>query len=259
MNQPLQSEKIAALLNRPMKVLTYSSVDSTNSEAKRLIANGLSEPCLIAAETQTAGRGRLGRSFYSPTSSGLYMSLIFHPHAPASEWIAITSAAAVAVCLAIEELSGLSPKIKWVNDIYIGDRKICGILTEAVSDSFGTLMKSVIVGIGVNLSTVSFPDTLAERAASLYPNGQPPFSRNRLAAAIANTLSGLTDNLTDRDWLASYRKRSYLDGKGITYIENGISHSAVALGIDAHGGLIVENDDGDRLTLTSGEVTVRLK
>lgn len=256
MKPSFSSEAITALLDRPMRVWTYSTVDSTNNEAKRLIANGLNEPALLITDTQTAGKGRLGRSFYSPSETGLYMSLVLHPNAAVSEWIAITSAAAVAVCLAIEKLSGLCPKIKWVNDIYTDGRKICGILTEAVSDPQSGLMKSVIVGIGVNLTTLSFPDEIADRASSLYTDAPPPFTHTELAAAITNELLQITAHLSDGSWLPLYRVRAYLDGKEIVYIENGIAHNALAVGIDEHGGLIIR-ENGVSKVLSSGEVTVR--
>lgn len=259
MNRLLTPERVSALLDRPMRVLTYDTIDSTNTEAKRLIADGLTDPSLLVADSQTAGKGRLGRSFYSPAESGLYMSVILHPNAPPSEWISITSAAAVAVCLAVEALSGLSPSIKWVNDVYIDDRKVCGILTEAVTDPASGRMLSVIIGIGLNLSTVSFPDEIANRASSLYTDSKPPFSREALAAAIANNLCALADDLPSGTWLPLYRKRSFLDGKPICYIENSIAHTAVAIGIDDHGGLIVEDEAGCRRTLSSGEVTVRIR
>lgn len=258
MNQALCSKEISALLDRPMRVLTYDSIDSTNNEAKRLAADLSGQPTLIAAELQTAGRGRLGRSFYSPAQTGLYMSILLCPNAPLSEWITITSAAAVAVSLAIEELSGLRPSIKWVNDLYLGDRKVCGILTEAVTDPTDRGMKHLIVGIGVNLSTVFFPEELASRAASLYRETIPPFTRNALAAAIANHLFELIDGLSKRTWLPLYRERAYLDGKAIIYYENGQAYTALAVGIDECGGLIVEDETGSRRTLTSGEVTVRV-
>lgn len=256
MKPSISPEAIASLLDRPIRVFGYDTIDSTNNQAKRMIADGLTDPALLVADTQTAGKGRLGRSFYSPSETGLYMSLALHPNAPASEWISITSAAAVAVCLAIEKLSDRKPQIKWVNDIYMDDRKICGILTEAVSDLSSGLMKSVIVGIGVNLSTLSFPDELANRASSLYTDALPPFTREELAAAIANELLGLAEHLSDGEWLSLYRRRAYLDGKEIVYIENGISHTALAVGIDEQGGLIIE-ENGIRRALTSGEVTVR--
>lgn len=258
MNEHLSPDKIASLLDRPMKVLVYDEIDSTNNEAKRLAIAGLTEPTLLIADRQTAGKGRLGRSFYSPAESGLYMSVLLHPNAPPAEWIAITSAAAVAVCLAIEGLCDLKPSIKWVNDLYLSDRKVCGILTEAISDHTSGLMKSVIVGIGLNLSTVGFPDEIADRAASLFCGSPPPFTRSELAAAIVNRLLALADDLSKGTWLEFYRRRAYLDGKPITYYENGIARSALAIGIDDRGGLIVEDEAGTRRTLSSGEVTVRL-
>lgn len=256
MNSTNLTEAITPLLCRPIRVFTYSTIDSTNNQAKRLIANGLNEPALLIADTQTAGKGRLGRSFYSPSETGLYMSLVLHPNAAASKWISITSAAAVAVCFAIEKLSGLSPKIKWVNDIYIGERKICGILTEAVSDPHSRLMTSVVIGIGVNLTTSAFPDEIANRASSLYTDAPSPFTRAELAAAITNELLALANHLADGKWLSPYRARAYLDGKEIVYFENGISHQAIAVGVDEQGGLIIE-ENAVRKVLTSGEVTVR--
>ncbi len=254
----LSPEGIGAFLTHPLKVITFSSVDSTNSEAKRQISAGLTDPLLLAAECQTAGKGRMGRSFYSPSSTGLYMSLVLHPDTPASEWISITSAAAVAVCLAIEALSGLSPTIKWVNDIYLGDRKICGILTEAITDMENGHMKSVIIGIGINLSTHDFPTEISARAASLYfKEEKPPFSRNQLAAAICDHLLNLADELAAGSWLPLYRSRSYLSGKTVNFWENGIEHRGTVIDIDHRGGLIIDDETGSRHTLSTGEVTVR--
>lgn len=257
MDKTLTAQSIAARLDRPMKVLCYGTIDSTNNEAKRLIASGLSEPALLIAASQTAGKGRLGRTFYSPAETGLYMSVVLHPNAPASEWLSITSAAAVAVCQAIEDLSTLTPAIKWVNDIYLNDRKVCGILTEAVTDPVSARMKSVIVGIGINLSTAVFPEAFAERAASLADGGKLTFTREALAAALCNRLCTLAEELPAGSWLPLYRERSWLDGKQITYFDPNGEHSARAVGIDRHGGLIVEDSKGIRTLLTSGEVTVR--
>lgn len=257
MSQRFSAEAFSALLDRPMKVITYRTIDSTNTEARRLINNVLDEPALLVADKQTAGKGRIGHWFYSPADTGLYMSIVLQPQGSADKWLQITSAAAVAVCLAIESLTPLKPAIKWVNDIYLHDQKVGGILTEAISDSNGQL-KSLIIGIGINLTTASFPEELFDGATSLYLGKTLPFTREALAAAIVRELQTFVDTLQEEPrWLPLYRERAWLDGKEIVYYENDIAHAARAIGIDDKGGLIIEAK-GKRTTLTSGEITVRL-
>ena len=130
----LSAAAIEAVMTHPIAVQVMESVDSTNTEAKRRLSAGLTEPLLLLAETQTCGRGRLGRAFCSPNGAGLYMSLVLHPDLPVERALSLTSAAAVAVCLAVESLTDLRPQIKWVNDVYVGDRKLCGILAEGITD-----------------------------------------------------------------------------------------------------------------------------
>ena len=119
------------------------SVDSTNNEAKRMTANGFRENALIVANEQTKGRGRLGREFYSPKNTGIYMSFLLSTDVKISDAVQITTATAVAVVRAIESLTDLRPMIKWVNDVYLGNKKVCGILTEAVTDFETGLVKAI--------------------------------------------------------------------------------------------------------------------
>ncbi len=155
-DKPLDVKRIQELLS-DIEVLCYPEIDSTNTEAKRLVKSGKKPPFLILAETQSAGRGRLGRSFYSPSNTGIYMSLVLSESLD-SDSADITSAAAVAVCKAAESLSGKSLGIKPVNDIYLDKKKICGILCESVYD--GTPASPVIIGVGMNVSTTLFPEDL---------------------------------------------------------------------------------------------------
>ncbi len=244
----LSREKIKKLLSG-VEVDVFKNIDSTNNEAKMRARDGEKMPQLICAETQSAGRGRLGRSFYSPEGTGLYMSLAFEAKADMADALAITSAAAVAVAEAIDRLCGTRCKIKWVNDIYVGGRKVCGILAEAVLCGNKNI---IVVGIGVNCTTADFPDDIKERAGSIGN-----VDRNVLAALIAQKLLRYADDLRSRCWMDDYRARSMVVDKNITYIENGIARNAKALSIDDNGGLVV-NDDGRIKTLSTGEISVRI-
>lgn len=252
----LSAERISALLECPgVRVTVLDCVDSTNSEAKRRAAAGVCGTELIAAVRQTAGRGRMGRAFYSPADTGLYMSLLLPCPEGFERAVYSTTAAAAAVVRAIERLTPLRPMIKWVNDIYLDGRKICGILTEAVTDSVTGAFTGVVVGVGVNLKTSCFPPELEHIASSL---GEAAPDRCALAAAITDELLAITDALPDRSFLEFYRSRSLVIGRRITYTANGAAHGALAVGIDGQGGLIVRTDSGERITLSSGEISLRL-
>lgn len=238
-----------------LPITIHKSIGSTNEDAKALAVAGAVHGTLVLAEEQTAGRGRLGRSFYSPKGSGVYMSMVLRPNLVIADAVLITTAAAVAVSRAIEEVTGLYPQIKWVNDVFIGEKKICGILTEAVSGFESGMVECVVVGIGINVTDPGFPDAIKHTAGSLFA-GSPGFSRNRLAASVANHLLRLSGTLADRSFLDEYRSRSLILGKPIRYLENNAWHDAVAVDIDNSGGLVVETDAGRR-TLSSGEVSVR--
>lgn len=250
-NDLLSEERITALLNSNIKVIHYPSIDSTNTQAKRLIAGGENSAMLITAEEQTAGRGRQGKSFYSPAGTGIYMTLVIHPDVSLQNAVTATTAAAVAVCRAIERLTPMKPEIKWVNDVYVGNRKICGILTEAVSDFEAGIVSSIIIGIGTNISTVNFPDDV-ENAGCLGVKVR----RAELIAVIADELLNIT--LGDyADFIDYYRSHSMIIGRKINYIENGMVTQATALEIDETGGLLVENENGEKRTLRSGEISIR--
>lgn len=235
-----------------VEIICAESVDSTNNEAKRLAAE--KGKCrLIAAEEQTDGRGRLGRSFYSPKGTGAYFTLALHGQTEFSEAVKITSLAAVAVCRAVENLTGLSPMIKWVNDVYLNGKKFCGILTEAVADVESGKVSDVIIGIGVNLSTESFPDGVI--ATSL---GDEKITRNEMISAVALEILNGREGATRGEHIPCYRAHDILCGKKISYYVSGEKKRGVAAGIDSGGGLIVKTADGT-ITLTGGEVTVRIK
>lgn len=251
----LSAETIRSELSHPIAVDLLESVDSTNTEAKRRIASGLSEPLLLLAEAQTAGRGRLGRTFCSPAGAGLYMSIVLHPNCPVNEVLALTSAAAVAVCEAIDMLTPLRPMIKWVNDIYLSDKKVCGILAEGVTDPAGGLLRSVVVGIGINCTPAAFPDEVAAIATSLEGEGAK-LCRNRLAAVICDRLLSLYGELSQKKWLALYRSRSWLDGKAVVWRQNNLLYEGIVQGIADDCSLRIATPNGE-VALSTGEVSVR--
>ena len=238
---------------RALAVRVLEQVDSTNSEAKRYALSGGEAPCAFLAETQTAGRGRMGRSFFSPDGTGIYLSLLLPPKETLADAVLLTSAAAVGACRAIRRVTGLSPAIKWVNDLYLNGRKVCGILAESffVGDCHRT-----VLGIGVNLYTEDFPAELREIAGGLLPREG---LRNALAAALIEEVMALWDNLSPDAFLEEYRRDSMVLGQSVTYTENGVCYTGVAESIDERGHLAVRRDDGSVAVLASGEISLRLK
>lgn len=240
----LDSEKIKSALNFDADILTFETTDSTNIIAEKM-AEKTTSPLLIVAESQTDGRGRNGKSFYSPPS-GLYMSLVTHSDSDYYSLATATCKAAVAVTRAIEKLTDLEPKIKWVNDIYIDGKKVCGILCRALGGN--GRVKHLITGIGINIFTEHFPDEIKHSAGSLNRK----IDINLLSAEIANNLVLLCD------YMDEYRKKSCVIGKEIIYWKNDIEYNGKAIDIDENGGLIVDNGK-EKTTLTSGEITLRVK
>ncbi len=251
-NDILNKDIVKSKLDFDARVIYYPSIDSTNNQAKRLIENGgKHEKMLVFADEQTAGRGRQGKSFYSPPLTGIYMSFVTHPMTALKNAVTATTAASVAVCRAVEKLTDKRPKIKWVNDVYLDGRKICGILTEAVTDFETGTVSSVIVGIGMNIKTFDFPDNV-ENAGCLDEN----VKRTDLIAEVANQLNRITDNTYD-DFIDYYRSHSMIIGEKINFIKNGVVTPAVALEIDKDGGLVVQLENGEKTVLRSGEISIR--
>lgn len=250
-NDIITPQLISSRLKYDIEVICYPSIDSTNNEAKRLISAGKENVFLVTADEQTAGRGRQGKSFYSPPLTGVYMTLVLHPMKPIVSAVSTTTAAAVAVCRAIENLTDKKPEIKWVNDVFLGGKKICGILTEAVTDFETQTATSVVIGIGMNIRTVNFPDDV-ENAASLNYD----IRRSDLIAEIANELCKVADSPAC-EYMDYYRSHSMLIGHQINFIKNGVVTPATAVAIEQNGGLTVRLENGELLTLTSGEISVR--
>ena len=250
-NDILNAQEIKKALSFDCRVEYYKTLDSTNNVAKRIIAEGEDDVLLVVGEEQTAGRGRQGKSFYSPHGTGIYMSLVVHPMIELQNAVTATTAAAVAVCRAIESLTDKKPMIKWVNDVYLDGKKICGILTEAVTDFETQTVSSVIIGIGINLTTKDFPCDV-QNASCLNAD----VKRAELICAVANELNRIVCSGYG-EFMEYYRSHSLVVGEDIVFIKGGVSTPARAVGIDDFGGLEVELADGTRDTLRSGEITVR--
>lgn len=235
-------------------------VSSTNTLLKSMAAEGAPEGLALLAGEQTAGRGRMGRSFYSPPDSGLYMSLLLRPQIPATEAVRITACAAVAVAEAVEELSGLDTQIKWVNDVLVRGRKVCGILTEGSLDLESGGLSYAVVGIGVNTAVPAgdFPPELRQIAGALFGEDRPPELRCRLAAAVLDRLMDFYARLDDPVLWEAYRRRSLVLGREIDILAPGKEpEPATALDLDTDYGLLVSLPDGSLRKLNSGEVSVR--
>lgn len=247
-------DALGALADR-IDLRVFEEIDSTNAEAKRMASEGLrtDRPCLLAAVRQTAGRGRMGRSFYSPADTGAYFSLLYTPAEPLENAVTITSAAAVAVMRAIRRLTALQVQIKWVNDLYWNDKKICGILTEAVTCGQST---HIVIGIGINIRTVCFPEALSEIAGSLR---QAELSPSVLIAACTEELLPLLSQADGRGWLEEYRRYSMVLQRPIVWTEQGQQTVGIAREIDADGALLAEDAEGRIHRLYSGEISVKMQ
>ena len=243
---------------------------STNQDAKALALEGAAHGTFLLADEQTAGRGRLGRSFHSPKGTGLYLSMVLRPGGTLAAAVPITQAAAVAVCRALSVTEGLELSIKWVNDLFLNGKKVCGILTEAVSDFETGHIEALILGIGINVAppTAGFPPEIRKVAGTLadgeldanedMATDSAPLSRNRLAAAIIDELLDILPELETLTFLEEYRQRCFILGQRVTVQRGNDSFEAIAVSIDATGGLVVETDDGRQVTLNSGEVSLIL-
>ena len=237
----------------------FEELDSTNRYLKDLAAKGAGEGTVIIANKQSAGRGRLGRSFFSPEEKGIYMSVLLRPDIPLERAVLITSMAAVAVARAIGQVCGITAKIKWVNDIFLNRKKVCGILTEAgINYEKGTLEYAVL-GIGVNVGEMEFPEELKEIATSVSNECGFEVSKDALIDEILAELENWYPTLADGSFLEESRKRSVLLGKEIRVVdemhpEGG--YIATAVDINELGNLIIERN-GVQSVLNSGEVSIR--
>ena len=251
--------EIKKYLKPDTDVIFLEEAQSTNTLLKELAAKGAKEGTVLIARRQSGGKGRLGRSFFS-YEGGLYISLLLRPNGSVQSALQITVCAAVATALAIEKITGINCGIKWVNDIYLNDKKVCGILTEGAINPQTQTLSFAVLGIGINIShpKEDFPEELKDIACSLYEDSAPDGLYPQLCAEIINNFFQLYKAPHDNSYLEEYRRRSILTDKEVTYIKDGENHIAKVIGIDDTAALILE-ENGETLKLSAGEVSVRLK
>lgn len=252
-------ETVLPYITAQVALVTPGAVDSTNNVAKQLAQQGAPHGTVVLSHKQTAGRGRMGRRFESP-EGGIYVSILLRPQLPAQEGVRLTLGACVGVCRAMEQADGLQGQIKWVNDVYLEGKKVCGILTEAATSVENGMLEYVIVGVGVNYMEPpeGFPPALKDIAGSLYgPHRAPPLPRNRMAALLIDQLMDCLERPLDADILEEYRQRSLVVGKEVLVLRGESRRPALAEAILADGSLRVRYPDGSREDLCSGEVSIR--
>ena len=246
------------------KVHVFDSIDSTNSELLRRLENARDvndlSKTLVSASSQSAGRGRVGRKFYSPDKTGIYFSFVHIPGTKDFNPAAITASASVAVSRAIEKVFGVETKIKWVNDVYVGEKKVSGILAEGFSGQSG-FVQAVVIGIGINIVMESCDADIGKAGGIISADAleySPSTYRSKLLAACMKELFFILD--TNQDFIDEYREKSFLKNKIVKVSplagnESG-SYEAKVLDITDSACLLVQMADGTKKELSSGEVTL---
>jgi len=237
-------------------VIVLDRIGSTNDECKRMASDGAEEGTLVIAEEQTGGKGRLGRSWSSPKGNGIWMSLILRPQVNLYNVSAITLAAGLAVCKALNNF-GVEAGIKWPNDVYINGKKVCGILTEMSASSEG--VDYVVVGMGINVNTPYFPQELENIACSLYTETNKKYERNTIITEVLKQFEKYYDAFLADGFSAiknEYKRNCINIGKRVNVL-SAESYEALAVGINDSGELVVRKDNGEETVVFSGEVSIR--
>ena len=242
-------------------LLCFDTIDSTNTECKRRAMTGAPHGLAILSDEQTGGRGRLGRSFQSPKGCGLYLSVLLRPQLPPQEVVDFTAWVAVSVCDGIEAACGVRPQIKWTNDIILGGKKLCGILTELGLESETNSLQYLVTGIGINVNHTpeDFEEELRPIATSLSQYLGKSVRRADLAAEILRALdrmyAGFPHN--KQEYLDRYRSDCMTPGNHVQLITPVSRQDAYTVSIDDEFRLVVEFPDGSQKALSAGEVSVR--
>ena len=251
----IDSLKIKEQLGFDCEVELLETVDSTNLYLKR--KDNTYKNTLVVAKSQTAGKGRCGKNFYSD-ENGIYMSFLLNKTISSAKVYLLTTTAAVAVAETLNELFGIDAKIKWVNDIYCNNKKLCGILCEGVLSNEGCYEKSII-GIGINIFKSSFPADISDIAISLEDVVEKrKIDRNLIISSVVNKFYDLIHNHSEIYLVEKYKSLSFMLGKTITIISADGDYTAKVLDIDNSAQLIIKKQNGEVLSLNSGEISIRL-
>ena len=256
----LNESRINALigdLSQDLQLLVYKTIDSTNTAAKRLGDNALIKKAVLISSEQTAGRGRLGRSFSSNSEKGIYMSILLAEELPPDFATSLTTYMAVVASEAIDTLTGLKTKIKWVNDIYSSGKKLAGILTEGKIGENGSLLAYAVVGIGINLFKQDFPEDVKTIATTVEDECERKADINELSALIIKKFFENLHLVGTKELADKYRERSFLIGERVNVIKPTVTYEATVTGINNKCELILALDSGKTEILSTGEVSVR--
>lgn len=249
----LDLEYISSKINDSKRIIILEEIDSTNNYIKQLYQSDYNNEMIVIAESQTSGRGRLGRNFLSNKDSGIYMSYLIKPRLTLTDAAKITVLSCVAICVAIEKLTSVIPQIKWVNDIYINNKKVCGILTEAKTVKDKQIPEYIVIGVGINCYKQNFGIDLENIATSIEDETNKVISRNDLIAEIINNIDSYIKN--DIDVIDEYIKHSFIIGKMVEIKQFDKSFMAKVLGITSDAKLLVESLSGEVLELSTGEIS----
>lgn len=246
---------------RQKKVICLECVDSTNTYLKKLAKEGAVDGTVVIANEQTAGRGRLGRSFQSEKNTGIYMSILMKPKGALNNIAEITAWVAVAVAKAIEQIAGKKPGIKWVNDLVLDGKKICGILTERITVGQCRQDSCLIVGIGINVNNrkEDFLEEIQEIASSIRMVTGKTIVRGELVSAVIRELDGMYQAWPcgKKNYLSYYRNSCVTTGKEVRIIQNGKERIGIAECVTEEFQLQIRYEDGTREVVSSGEVCIR--
>lgn len=241
-----------------MDIRVERETESTNAAVREYAEQGMQEGFLLVAGEQTKGRGRYGRTFFSPQGTGVYFSLLLRPKGVlVQQGTGLTAMAAVAMCEAVKELSGKPTGIKWVNDIYVNGKKVCGILTEASMGLESGRLDYVILGVGVNVypPETGFPESLIDKAGVVFDEMQDDM-KNRLIALFLENFGAYYLKQSEKSYIEKYKEYSLVTGKQIQVLSEYGKREAYVLGIDDDCRLLVEYENGERATLSCGEISI---
>ena len=241
-----------------MDIRVERETESTNAAVREYAEQGMQEGFLLVAGEQTKGRGRYGRTFFSPQGTGVYFSLLLRPKGVlVQQGTGLTAMAAVAMCEAVKELSGKPTGIKWVNDIYVNGKKVCGILTEASMGLESGRLDYVILGVGVNVypPETGFPESLVDKAGVVFDEMQDDM-KNRLIALFLENFGAYYLKQSEKSYIEKYKEYSLVTGKQIQVLSEYGKREAYVLGIDDDCRLLVEYENGERATLSCGEISI---
>ena len=238
------------------KVLVLKETESTNNLAKELALQGINS-AIVVSESQTKGRGRLNREFYSPKNKGIYLSVLLRPNIELKNASKITAFCGICVAKAIESLASVKVGIKWVNDLFINGKKVGGILTESAINGETRSLDYVVIGIGVNVFDDEYPDFIKDIATNIEKESGAIVNKNELIAKIVNNLFDVENAVSNNSFLKEYKQRQIILNKQIKVVSLNDEFYGVAIDIDENGNLIV-NNNGTVQTISAGDVSIKI-